>query len=587
MSRGARHTISVIIGALAFYLAYSYWDGYAWFRSLVGSVLLSLLTEILFKLIFKSESFGNPLKPGALLARVAVLSYFRHQTPTVYSRFSWVIRTIYFRSNVFTKAVVERASPAASAALLLALQRKGGLQSEAGLNFAHLKELARRATSWKDYRLYLLGRASSDFPSVRRRVEECANVDGYVIGDDLRTVSDVDLIGKIGQSNSERVHLFTTTSQLSKDFLDQLRGVMGSVESISFYICSPLMLSHRALQSLDVEYENPNFCTNFSQVVTSDDGVVHRAADHVRRVISVLSALNSLIKLGGPDKVRIKLFTQRYPGIKVRLLEVNQYVQLQPGSLSFQNNLYRFGLDSDRGEFVREVARDLQSLEANKLVLSVATSRADFECLKNRVLSELAVHLVSIGLSANDLCQFGPRIEAKAKSSLSAEILRDVISRLRKLEHLIASDQHLAQLQTAKGTAHISVGMICIDAGAILLIKKADAFYYGKYSIMAGHVEHGEGPSEAIARESLEELGVSPQAATLACAPFELADSCRHGAAAHIWFVFRCEVDVSRIRTDASEVDHHEWVPLVELQDWEERLTDGAVGVLRKLEMIR
>jgi mutator protein MutT len=56
----------------------------------------------------------------------------------------------------------------------------------------------------------------------------------------------------------------------------------------------------------------------------------------------------------------------------------------------------------------------------------------------------------------------------------------------------------------------VVAGFICAD-GKVLLTKRAatKALAPGKYHLPGGHVEHGEEVQQALAREILEELGVT------------------------------------------------------------------------------
>jgi len=575
--------VALFVLACAASLLYYFLDSQAWLVNLFAGAIVSVVVDRIIGAALKPDPTVTLFHPGSMIAWIFVQSYLKEPSSERLSRMSCVMWALYFRASPFKRKIIEQATPAVAAGLILAMQGRRDLVAEAGLNFSHLKELARRAAKWELYRKYLLQRAASELPAIHRRARECAGVDDYVIGDDLRLVSDAALTERIGASRSETVHLFATTAQLSRDFIHGLKAVMDKIEKVNFYICSPLVISHGTLLGLDSEYENPEFCINPSQVVLDDEGKVNQEADHIRRAISVLAAMEEILALAGAARLRIKLFTKHYPGVKIRLLERNSYIQIQPGSLSYQNNLYRFGLDSDSGTFVREVVGDLQRLAADGFVESVPAAREALDELRHLAVNELAVHLIARGISAELLAKTIPRISARVRSPLSDRFLADLFARLGAFESTVRSTDRLATIPLLQRPAHISVGMVVIREDQILLIKKADNFYQGKYSIVAGHVEVGEGPCEALSRESKEELGILPASSSLACAPFLLDDECRHGSSDHIWFVFACTLGQECITADRSEISKLEWVPLGQLHKWQERLTDGAIGVLKAI----
>ena len=58
-------------------------------------------------------------------------------------------------------------------------------------------------------------------------------------------------------------------------------------------------------------------------------------------------------------------------------------------------------------------------------------------------------------------------------------------------------------------TLRIAAYLVLRRDGEILLLKRFNTGYEdGKYSLIAGHVEHFESPSQAIVREAREEVGI-------------------------------------------------------------------------------
>jgi acetyl-CoA carboxylase carboxyl transferase subunit beta len=58
-------------------------------------------------------------------------------------------------------------------------------------------------------------------------------------------------------------------------------------------------------------------------------------------------------------------------------------------------------------------------------------------------------------------------------------------------------------------TARVAVGAVVVHDGALLLVQRAIDPEAGKWAIPGGHVEYGETVRDAVAREVLEETGVT------------------------------------------------------------------------------
>lgn len=573
--------ISLVLSALLAWIAFKSLPELTWPKTVLMGLCTTIATKILIALIANPAEFVARLRPGALLSRLAVDYYFRKPSIFRFDLMSRVIEKIYFRQGVVSRADLEGASPIVAAGIILALQGRSTVSGADGLDFPDAKNLARNAAKCAAHRRCLLDNAEEDLPSTSKLRDVCAEAGGYAIGDELRNKSDEELIRRIGASNDEVVRLFATTGQLTKGFEYRLNGVMAKVKELHLYICSPLVISHGSLLRLEAEYENPDFCTSTGQVVTADDGKIFREGDCIRRVISILGLLDSLQGIAGPGRLKIYLFKDRYPGVKVRLLGRNAYVQVQPGSLTYQNNLYRFGLESASSDFARAMEDDLDQMLVKGKVEVVESSREDLDRLRRRSICELSIHLLARGASEASIVAATPRIIAMAKLPSSERFMRDLTFRLRGFESVATGKRTLAELPLAAFVAHISVAMMIVDSGKLALIKKADGFYDEKYSIVAGHVENGESPGQALVRECTEELGVAPETVKLMMAPFLLDDRCRHGGEHHLWFLFECTINEAALAIDATEITHLQWVPVAELQAWKPHLTAGAEGALR------
>jgi 8-oxo-dGTP pyrophosphatase MutT (NUDIX family) len=106
---------------------------------------------------------------------------------------------------------------------------------------------------------------------------------------------------------------------------------------------------------------------------------------------------------------------------------------------------------------------------------------------------------------------------------------------------------------------HFSVGALIRDGTRFLIIKRRVWPY--TYGLPAGHVDVGESPEFALAREVGEELGVTPfRVEMLAHEPDLVGDKCRKGADVHDWTLFSCDVDNSAVVNNSDEAERLLWV---------------------------
>ena len=106
----------------------------------------------------------------------------------------------------------------------------------------------------------------------------------------------------------------------------------------------------------------------------------------------------------------------------------------------------------------------------------------------------------------------------------------------------------------------------------ILLITKNQPPYKGKKSIVAGHLEIGESPYNAIIREAKEEIGIDIiDFSLLKYYPLIEGDICRYNSQNHIWYLFLSNelINTDDIVHAESEIDKVEWMDIDKLQDCE------------------
>jgi 8-oxo-dGTP diphosphatase len=126
----------------------------------------------------------------------------------------------------------------------------------------------------------------------------------------------------------------------------------------------------------------------------------------------------------------------------------------------------------------------------------------------------------------------------------------------------------------------IGVGAVVLDAGRVLLIKRAHEPLKGQWSLPGGGVELGETLEQAAAREVQEETGLDVEVGPIV----EVLDRIMRDPDGHVehHFVlvdFVCRVS-GGILSSASDADAADWVPLDALPDY--GVADVTMAVIRK-----
>ncbi|WP_405123255.1 NUDIX hydrolase [Pseudomonas sp. M20] len=486
------------------------------------------------------------------------------------------------RNDEITPVYIEKLSVKSSAAMIVTLQGEKNVKQAATLGFQHFKVLAQKAAKWQAYRQYLLREATVDFPLIHKIADTLAPPSEYVTGDDLKLTSDNDFLKRLATTSKEVVHIFTTTSQLSSDFITTVANHKKDIKTLHFYICSPYIQSHKSLLDLTQEYENPAFTRQKGQFVCNDDDSVHVEADMVRRMIKILGAIRELARLTNQVNIELHFFTQRYPGVKIKALEQKGYAQIQPGPLSYANNLYRFAVDVKESEHNQLLQKDLAAFRQSGKIETIELKASSGKPVGEQAVKEMCQWLCSRGMTEKKLQAMHSRIKDIAKDADSDKIINDIFLRLEKVTDVLAQGDQVCEVLAPDGSVtHFSTGLIIEKDDKLLLIKKADPFYKEKYSIVAGHVNRHETPVEAIKREVYEELGLTLSNPRLITPAFELNDACRHNADRHLWFVFKADLPDGDYQLDSSEISKTKLVPIADLKA--DLLTPGALGVMKKL----
>jgi len=130
----------------------------------------------------------------------------------------------------------------------------------------------------------------------------------------------------------------------------------------------------------------------------------------------------------------------------------------------------------------------------------------------------------------------------------------------------LVGEKLVAESEDKKGQKrHLVVGALIFskDKKSILLNKRRVWPYC--YDIPAGHIKLDETPKTAIAREVLEETGLSIAKSQLLDHEIFNDDSCRYGCDTHEWFLFKCSVRDYNVLPN-SESEDVTWHPIAQLK---------------------
>jgi len=139
----------------------------------------------------------------------------------------------------------------------------------------------------------------------------------------------------------------------------------------------------------------------------------------------------------------------------------------------------------------------------------------------------------------------------------------------------------MAVTTTSKGVMHFCIGAIIIRDGKILMIDRKK-YPYG-WACIAGHIDEGEVPEEALIREVQEESGYDVENFELLFEE-EIDNPCSRDVQTHYWYVYKADVS-GQITKNEEETKDIKWVDLNSIQD----LTLEPVWdyIFKKLKIIK
>jgi ADP-ribose pyrophosphatase YjhB (NUDIX family) len=108
----------------------------------------------------------------------------------------------------------------------------------------------------------------------------------------------------------------------------------------------------------------------------------------------------------------------------------------------------------------------------------------------------------------------------------------------------------------------VAAGVLAVDGGKVLLVRRVMDPYAGLWSFPAGFVNAYEDPARAAARECLEETGLTAQVEGL----FDLLTGREHSRGADIFLVYRVKIAGGELAA-ADDADGAAWFSLDSLPE--------------------
>lgn len=117
---------------------------------------------------------------------------------------------------------------------------------------------------------------------------------------------------------------------------------------------------------------------------------------------------------------------------------------------------------------------------------------------------------------------------------------------------------------SARFSARVAVYIALIADDSVFLLRRANTGYRdGEWALPAGHVESGETPAQAAAREILEETGVTVAAGALDCVHASWRQCGAGGAKAYVDYLFFCRAwSGTPANGEPAKADACGWFPL-------------------------
>ncbi len=121
----------------------------------------------------------------------------------------------------------------------------------------------------------------------------------------------------------------------------------------------------------------------------------------------------------------------------------------------------------------------------------------------------------------------------------------------------------------------VAAGVVLNDGGRVLLVRRVNEPYRGRWTLPAGFVDAGEDPRRAAERECLEETGLSVRAGRV----MDVIAGREHPRGADFVIVFEAEV-LSGSVAAGDDADRAEWFELTDLPPLAFRATEEVMRII-------
>ncbi len=517
----------------------------------------------------------------------------------------------YFRKRVLSEKFIDSANKEECFALMIALQSEDKyFKTTDTLDLEYFKKIAQNAAQLESYREALLIESLKGIKHYIKDNKLILDNKRYCIGDELKSQSDYKFNQKLLKANQDELVIFSTTSQISSDIIKIITHHNKNLEKVSFFICSPFTRRHQAIKNMSTEYQNPKFSTPISQFIEDNNGTINPKLDTVRRVLKITSSIKNIVNITSREKINLDLFLfkETYPGIKIKMILKQCYVQLQPGTLSYANNLYRFGIDSDSADIFQKILTSIDSYKNNnKLIEPLKTNTFNIKKFETDVISELCLWLFENGVTHYDIISHKEKLNTSIDDEASnywLDLIASTLftSRIEVKKNLLTAQNYINDISEIKSDSrhkeglfqglketgsefHITVAILFKNKDKYLFIKKSDPAYNKNYSLVAGHLENNETPLMAIQREVKEELNIIVKYPQLLQKEANINETCRYGINIHDWYIFTSEqIEIGqKITPDKSEIENIEWMTIEDIKMNKKEFTKGAFFILDKM----
>jgi 8-oxo-dGTP pyrophosphatase MutT (NUDIX family) len=318
------------------------------------------------------------------------------------------------------------------------------------------------------------------------------------------------------------------------------------------------------------------------------------------------------LKKSSKKTISIHFYKKNYPNVKIKVLKKSKFFQIQPGPLSYANNLYRFGVSSNDSDFCDKVLSSVENYSANhELVQTYNLNDIDENFFEFKALGELCLWLLENGVNEHKLRQHFQEVNLRVKEVVGYKWLVNITEAIEHARSKASNYFEIARISPLhlddkmnsengeKGIffrkmhngeiAHTTVALLLARNDSLLLIRKSDPFYNNELSILAGHLEFGESINDAIAREIREEIGIRLNSLDFLLKMENVRDKCRYAGFLHDWYVFHTteHILLDSLSIEKNEILNVEWIEISKLETLKDQLTYGCRELFKVLGYIK